>query len=270
MNSLLPPETIRSPAVAGQFYPSQPEKLRKMVEAFMHDAVARSGGGPKAVVAPHAGYVYSGPIAASSFVHFAKDQDTIKRIILLGPSHRFWFEGIALSHADAFATPFGCVPVDQEAVNQIRKLPLVQFEERAHTNEHSLEVELPFLQQTLAEFTVVPLVVGDVADEAVAEVIDRLWGGDETRFVISSDLSHYHDYDTARELDRQTATAIEQFAPAEIDGHHACGYRPIRGLLRVARARQLAAQTVDLRNSGDTAGPREQVVGYGAFVFHET
>jgi AmmeMemoRadiSam system protein B len=270
VNSSVAPKTVRSPAVAGRFYPTDPNKLRQMVDAFMNGAELRARGTYKAVIAPHAGYLYSGPIAASSFIHFANDRDTIKRIILFGPSHHFWFEGIALSHAEAFATPFGLIPVDQGAVNQIRELPQVQFEERAHTNEHSLEVELPFLQQTLGEFTVVPLVVGDAADEEMAEVIDQLWGGEETRIVISSDLSHYHDYDMARELDRRTAEAVEQFEPKKIDGGHACGHVPIRGLLHAARARKLRAKAIDLRNSGDTAGPRDQVVGYGAFVFGES
>src|SRR5262245_5089130 len=215
-----------------------------MVDAFMNDSEMLASGSSKAVIAPHAGYIYSGPIAASSFIHFANDRDTIKRIILLGPSHHFWFEGIALSHAEAFATPFGLVPVDQGTVNHIRKLPQVQFEERAHTNEHSLEVELPFLQQTLGEFTVVPLVVGDVVDQEVAEVSDQLWGGEQTRIVISSDLSHYHDYDTAKELDRRTAESVEQFEPKKIDGSHACGHVPLRGLLHVAHARKLRAKAI--------------------------
>ncbi|PYI80838.1 MAG: AmmeMemoRadiSam system protein B [Verrucomicrobia bacterium] len=269
MSSSAIPETVRQPAVAGQFYPSQPDKLREMVDGFMNRAPVQAWGRPKAVIAPHAGYIYSGPIAASSFAHFVTDKATIKRIILLGPSHRYWFEGIALTRADALATPFGAVPVDKEAVNQIRKLPQVQFEERAHTNEHSLEVELPFLQQTLGEFTIVPLVVGEAGAEAIAEVIEQVWGGDETRLVISSDLSHYHDYETARTLDRRTADAIENFEPQQIKGDRACGHIPIRGLLHAAQARKLSAKAVDLRNSGDTAGSRGQVVGYGAFVFNQ-
>ena len=241
-----------------------------MVDSFMESAKVSVRGKPKAMIAPYAGYAFSGPIAASAFVHFAGERRVIQRIILLGPSHRFAFDGIALSHADAFATPCGMVPVDKAAVNRITDLPGVHFEERAHLHEHSLEVELPFLQQTLSDFTVVPLVVGDATDEEVAEVIDRLWGGDETRFVISSDLSHYYDYESACELDRCTAQNIERNAREEITGQHACGYRPIRGFLQAAQRRQLHAQTVDLRNSGDTAGPRDQVVGYGAFVFNES
>ena len=270
MKNSVTAESIRPPAVAGRFYPGDPDKLRRMVDSFMGSAKISVRGKSKAVIAPHAGYAYSGPIAASAFVHFAGERDTIKRIILLGPSHRFAFEGIALSHAEAFATPRGTVPVDKAAVNRIETFPAVCFEERAHLHEHSLEVELPFLQATLNDFTVVPLVVGDATDDEVAEVIDQLWGGDETRFVISSDLSHYYDYESARELDRCTAQNIERNAGEAITAQHACGYRPIRGFLQAAQRRQLHAQTVDLRNSGDTAGPRDQVVGYGAFVFNES
>jgi len=260
-------KTLRQPAVAGRFYPANPDKLRKMVDAFMESAKVSARGKVKAVIAPHAGYAYSGPIASSAFVHFAQERNAIKRIILLGPSHRFAFDGIALSRAEVFATPCGAVTLDQPEINRVMDLTGVHFEERAHEHEHSLEVELPFLQQTLADFTVVPLVIGEASDEAVAKVIDRLWGGDETRFVISSDLSHYYDYEAACELDRFTAQNIERAAPEEITGQHACGYVPIRGFLHAAQRRRLGGQTVDLRNSGDTAGPRDQVVGYGAFVF---
>ena len=269
MKNSVTAESIRQPAVAGRFYPAQPDKLRHMVDSFMEGAKVSAHGKPKAVIAPHAGYAYSGPIAASAFVHLAGERGVIQRIILLGPSHQFAFDGIALSHAEAFATPCGMVPVDKAAVDRITNMPGVQVEERAHLHEHSLEVELPFLQATLNDFTVVPLVVGDATDDEVAGVIDRLWGGDETRFVISSDLSHYYDYESACELDRATAQNIERNAGEEITGQHACGYRPIRGFLQAAQRRQLHAQTVDLRNSGDTAGPRDQVVGYGAFVFNE-
>ena len=223
---------------------------------------------PKAVIAPHAGYVYSGPIAASACARFAPAREIIKRVVLIGPSHRVPFKGLATTSAEAFATPLGAVPVDTVAIHDLcSRLPQVCVLDEAHAHEHSLEVELPFLQVVLADFKIVPLAVGDANDEQVAEVIEALWGGDETRFVISSDLSHYHDYATAQELDAATARAIEALRPQDIGGEQACGRSPVCGLLRAAQKRGLRAHSVDLRNSGDTAGSRNEVVGYGAFVF---
>lgn len=223
----------------------------------------------KAVIAPHAGYVFSGPIAASACARFAPERFSIKRVVLIGPSHHVPFDGLAATSAEAFATPLGLVPVDTDAVRQICSLPQVSLLDEAHAREHSLEVHLPFLQIVLDDFKIVPLVTGNVTDWQVAEVIATLWDGPETRFVISSDLSHYHDYAEARELDFATSQAIEKLRPEEIGEPQACGRIPICGLLRAARQHGLRARTVDLRNSGDTAGPRSQVVGYGAFVFED-
>ena len=260
---------IRPPAVAGQFYPDDPAELRRMVEGFLREVKSVTAPAPKAVIAPHAGYVYSGPIAASAYAQLGAGRDTIKRIVLLGPSHRVAFRGLAASSAEAFATPLGSVPVDAEASHEIRSLPQVVVLDPAHADEHSLEVHLPFLQIVLDDFKIVPLIVGDASDEEVGQVIDRLWGGPETRFVISSDLSHYYDYGTAQRLDRATADAIEQLRPEDINEDQACGRIPVRGILCAAREHGLHARTVDLRNSGDTAGPRHQVVGYGAWAFEE-
>lgn len=224
---------------------------------------------PKAVIAPHAGYIFSGPIAASAHVQFAPDRELIKRVVLIGPSHFVPFHGLATTHAEAFATPLGLVPVDAEAVRQICSLPQVSVLEEAHVGEHALEVHLPFLQIVLRDFKIVPLLAGEISDADMAEVIAALWGGPETRLVISSDLSHYRAYAEARELDSVTRDAIERLQPENVREEQACGRIPIRGLLRSARQHGLCARTVDLRNSGDTAGPRHEVVGYGAFVFEE-
>ncbi|MCG6974977.1 MAG: AmmeMemoRadiSam system protein B [Acidiferrobacterales bacterium] len=261
---------IRSPAVAGMFYPANAQELRSMVEQMLADvdpAIA-SDSPPKAIIAPHAGYIYSGPVAASAYASLRQASSVISRVVLLGPAHRVPVHGLALPASDAFATPLGKIEIDREAVEQIRGLPQVRVFDDAHTLEHSLEVHLPFLQSVLADFQLVPLVVGDASAEEVAEVLERLWGGPETLIVISSDLSHYHDYQTARQMDSATSLAIEHLAYDEIHFDQACGRTPVSGLLLQARKRGLKGKTIDLRNSGDTAGPRNQVVGYGAYVFH--
>jgi len=259
--------TIRPPAVAGSFYPDVPGKLRAVVERLLRDVKPSDSPAPKAVIAPHAGYLYSGPIAASAFVQFFPARDVIKRMVLLGPSHWVPLRGLAASTARKWQTPLGEIPVDTAALRQIALLPQVQVLDAAHAREHSLEVELPFLQMVLGEFSFVPLVVGDASDAEVAEVINELWGGYETRFVISSDLSHYRDRTSACRLDAATAHAIETLSPQDIGNDQACGRVAIRGLLHAAREHHLRAHTLDLRNSGDTAGPRDQVVGYGAWAF---
>ncbi|MHB8524504.1 MAG: AmmeMemoRadiSam system protein B [Limisphaerales bacterium] len=258
---------MRQPAVAGRFYPSDPACLKRAVQTLMQGVQGPAGVAPKAVIAPHAGYAYSGPIAASAFANLVKLPPSIQRVILFGPSHHVAFEGLALCPAEVWATPLGTVRVDQEAIDRIRSHPAVKIFDEAHAREHCLEVELPFLQQTMAGFTIVPVVVGDASDDEVSEVLELLWGGPETCLVVSSDLSHYYDYATARELDQATARAIEDLRPGGIGPEHACGQVPIRGLLCSAREHGLKVETVDLRNSGDTAGPRDSVVGYGAFVF---
>ncbi|MAT64028.1 MAG: AmmeMemoRadiSam system protein B [Gammaproteobacteria bacterium] len=258
---------VREPAVAGMFYPDDPATLRRQIQALLAEAeAAATGPAPKAIIAPHAGYVYSGPVAASVYGRLASARDRIRRVVLLGPSHRVPFHGLAAPSSEAFRTPLGDVPLDTEAIAGLSGFSQVQVRDDAHALEHSLEVQLPFLQTVLGEFKLIPLVVGDAGYAEVREVLDHLWGGDETLIVISSDLSHYHDYDTARALDRATSVAIEALAPERIDYDHACGRTPVGGLLLAARARGLHAHTLDLRNSGDTAGPRNQVVGYGAYA----
>ena len=221
---------------------------------------------PKALIVPHAGYVYSGPVAASAYARLRSARGRIRRVVLLGPSHRVGFRGLALSGADWFETPLGRIAVDHEAEAALHGLPSVQVLPRAHAEEHSLEVHLPFLQQVLDEFTLVPIVVGESTPAEVAEVLERLWGGDETLIVISSDLSHYHDYETARARDAATSRSIEALRYEDIDAGDACGRGPVSGLLHYARDHGLRVQTLDLRNSGDTAGARDRVVGYGAWA----
>ncbi len=258
--------TLRKPAVAGSFYPERPEILRKMIWQFLDEAPA-GGAVPKALIAPHAGYIYSGPIAASAYKRLLSAKDRIKRVVLLGPSHRVGFEGLALSSADAFLTPLGSISIDKEAYKLIAHLPQVFVLEQAHQREHSLEVHLPFLQEVLGDFKLVPIAVGEASPQMVSEVLEALWGGDETLIVISSDLSHYYDYESARALDSATSRAIELLRPEDIGHEQACGRRPVNGLLLSAKKHHLRAKTLDLRNSGDTAGSRDEVVGYGAYVF---
>ena len=256
----------RPPAVAGVFYPGKRQALETMVKGFLAQAKT-PGPTPKAMIGPHAGYVYSGPIAASAYSRLEGARDTIKRVVLLGPAHRLGFSGLAASSAKAFVTPLGQVAVDTEAVRKALLLPQVQYLDAAHVQEHSLEVHLPFLQVMLDEFLLVPFVVGDAEPEEIDQVLEPLWGGPETLIIISTDLSHYHDYQTARNLDTATSAAIESMRPEDILYEHACGRNPLNGLLVAAGKHGLRGKTIDLRNSGDTAGPKDRVVGYGAYVF---
>ena len=260
---------IRPPAVAGRFYPADPVQLSALINALLRQVTPSNFPPPKALIVPHAGYVFSGPIAASAYALLMPVRDIIKRVVLLGPSHYVSFEGLAATSVGAFATPLGDVEVDVEAVRRICSLRQVVVLNEAHEREHALEVQLPFLQTVLNTFKLVPLAVGRASAEEISEVLDALWGGTETRFVISSDLSHYFDYETARHSDHVTAKAIEALKPGRIGEDQACGRNPICGLLQTARQHGLHARTVDLRNSGDTSGPRDQVVGYGAFALEE-
>ncbi|MDP3939730.1 MAG: AmmeMemoRadiSam system protein B [Deltaproteobacteria bacterium] len=258
--------TPRKPAVAGLFYPADAGELRAMIGRYL--AEARPGeGAPKAIIVPHAGYVYSGPIAAAAYARVASARGRVRRVVLLGPAHRVRFSGLAVSSADAFRTPLGEVPIDAAAVASIMPLPQVSVLDEAHAEEHSLEVQLPFLQEILGDFSLVPLAVGDAGAAEVGEVIEKLWGGDETLIVISSDLSHYLDYESARLRDEATSRAIEALGYEDISYDDACGRDPVNGLLFVARKRGMQAERLDLRNSGDTAGTPDRVVGYGAYAF---
>ncbi|GMG86957.1 AmmeMemoRadiSam system protein B [Biformimicrobium ophioploci] len=258
---------VRNPAVAGTFYPGDAGELRRVLRGFLADAAPEAGRRPKALVVPHAGYIYSGTVAASAYATLRPYADAIRRVALFGPAHTMGFVGLATSGADFFSTPLGDIPLDREIIARLELLPQVRRLDQAHALEHSLEVQLPFLQETLRDFTLVPIVAGDTGVEAVAEVIAQLWGGDETLILISSDLSHYLDYATASKMDRATSEAIEALDGARIGAGDACGRVPLRGFLQEAHQRALRCQTLDQRNSGDTAGPKDRVVGYGSYLF---
>lgn len=257
----------RQPAVAGMFYPGDPAELAAAVEHYLEPS-CRTDIIPKAIIVPHAGYIYSGPVAGSAYACLKPLREQISRVILLGPSHRVPVIGLATSSAKHFITPLGATELDQEAIHQIQQYPQVHSMDEAHAFEHSLEVQLPFLQTVLGNFKLVPIVVGDASAEDVSMVLDKLWGAEETLIVISSDLSHYHDYNTAQQMDARTSHAIESMNWSAIQYDDACGRNPVNGLLQLARQRKLHAQTIDLRNSGDTAGSKDQVVGYGAYLFY--
>ncbi|MFC1748949.1 AmmeMemoRadiSam system protein B [Pseudomonadota bacterium] len=258
---------IRPAAVAGMFYPDDAETLHQFILDNLNQCNAPPPLPPKAIISPHAGFVYSGPIAACVYRLLQNARNKIKKVVLLGPSHRVPLLGLAASNAEYFTTPLGVIPVDTDAIKKLLTLPQVKVLNEAHTMEHSLEVQLPFLQTVLDDFTLIPLVVGDANPQEVAEVLETLWGDDETLIVISSDLSHYHDYKTAQKMDRTTSEAIVNLQPEKIHHDDACGRIPITGLLTIAKQKGLKAKIVDLRNSGDTAGDKTQVVGYGAYAF---
>ena len=259
--------TTRPPAVAGQFYARDQERLRTQVLQLFADVEPSANVRPKALIAPHAGYVYSGRIAAAAFTTLRKSAQTITRVVLIGPAHYLHVHGIAAPTVDAFETPLGRVPIDVEALHKIADLPSVIRADAPHAPEHALEVELPFLQSVLASFRVVPLLVGDAVPKDVAHVLRQVWGGPETLIVVSSDLSHYHSYETARRLDSATAAAIERGDWASLGPNQACGCLPVVGLLVEAERHGLKVQRLSLCNSGDTVGSRDRVVGYGAWMF---
>jgi MEMO1 family protein len=262
------PAGIRLPAVAGTFYPADARTLERDIALMLESAGERAlaPGFPKLVIVPHAGYIYSGPVAASAYAALAPARGLVRRVVLLGPCHRVPVRGLALPAAGAFRTPLGTVPVDAEAAASLRGLPQVTESAATHAQEHALEVQLPFLQRVLGEFSVVPLVVGDARPDEVAEAIERLWGGPETLVVVSSDLSHYLPYEAARRVDGATVKSILGFETS-ISHEQACGATPIAGALVAARRHGLSAELLDCRNSGDTAGDKRQVVGYASFAF---
>lgn len=264
--------SLRPPAVAGMFYPDDPDKLRDELASCLAGAVSpapTSGAGLlKALIVPHAGYIYSGGTAGKAYALLAALAGRIRRVVLLGPCHRVAVRGLAAPTVRTFATPLGSIALDRAAIDGLADLPQVVPSDAAHAQEHSLEVQLPFLQTVLGEFKLVPLAVGDAGAAEVAQVIDRLWGGPETLLVISSDLSHFHGYAEARKIDQATAgriLALEQLTSFE----QACGALPINGLLAVARRRGLRIERIAQCNSGDTAGDKGRVVGYASFALYE-
>jgi len=259
---------VRAAAVAGIFYPGESSELSRSIQALFADATGANPwlGPPKALIVPHAGYIYSGPIAASAYAPLARLRGIIERVVLLGPAHHLALTGLALPGASAFDTPLGRVRVDAEAAGLLRSLAGVSVNPAAHVREHAIEVQLPFLQQVLGTFRIIPLAVGHATAEAVAEAIEALWGGLETLIIVSSDLSHYLPYERAQAMDRRTCASISDLEPLA-SHEQACGATAVNGLLLAARRHGLRPHLMDLRNSGDTAGDRSHVVGYAAFAF---
>jgi len=277
--------SVRQPAVAGMFYPGDREQLAHSVEQLLAEAANEAvvsnatkaddainsgyAAPPKAIIAPHAGYVYSGKVAASIYARIMPWRHLIRRVVLLGPAHRVPIQGLALPSEHSFSTPLGNIQLDRAAMASVQHLPQVQTIDAAHAQEHSLEVQLPFLQLLLeGGFTLVPLVVGNSKPQEVSAVLDLLWGGEETLIVISSDLSHFHPYAEAQQMDKDTCARIID-CQNNINGHQACGAGPINGLLHCALQRGLQAELVQLMNSGDTAGDKSRVVGYASFAFYD-
>lgn len=260
--------SIRKPAVAGMFYSDDAQQLRDDVSTYLGEHELQHYH-PKALIVPHAGYIYSGSIAAHAYKQLESFRNKISKVILLGPSHRVAFRGLALPECGSFKTPLGVIPIDQSNISKLIKLPDVMKADKAHAHEHSLEVHLPFLQTVLSEFTLTPIVVGDTKPEIVAQALQQVWGGDESLIVISSDLSHYLSYDEACSVDTDTCHAIEHMDFEKLDYDSACGRMPVSGLLYLAKQKHMKIHTIDLRNSGDTAGSRDRVVGYGAWILEE-
>ena len=254
----------RPAAVAGLFYPADTAILRKTVADLLAAAPAGTGDA-KAIIAPHAGYKYSGATAAHAYRQLESRRSRINRVVLLGPAHRVPLRGMAVPSVDAFTTPLGDVPIDKAAIEQVRELPGVQTSDEAHAEEHSLEVHLPFLQVMLDDFQLVPIVVGVCTARHVDAVLEALWGEDETLILVSSDLSHFHAYSEARRIDANTTSRIEG-RETTLDGEEACGAYALNGLMFTAKEKGLDVRTLDVRNSGDTSGDKFRVVGYGAYA----
>jgi AmmeMemoRadiSam system protein B len=262
---------VREAAVAGTFYPGDPGVLRDTVDRLLAEAPRPPADAPvpRAVIVPHAGYIYSGPTAAAAYARIAAARDTITRVVLVGPTHRLPVLGVALPGADAFRTPLGTLPVAEAwAEERLADVPAVCVFAETHRSEHSVEVQIPFLQRALGDVEIVPMLAGDASGEEVADVLDALWGGPETLVVISSDLSHYLGYDEATQVDAATIAQISAL-DGPLNHSQACGATPINGLLVLARRRGLVPTLLDARNSGDTSGDRDRVVGYCAFAFDE-
>ncbi|NNE38722.1 MAG: AmmeMemoRadiSam system protein B, partial [Gammaproteobacteria bacterium] len=259
---------VKQPAVAGSFYPSDSDELTQILQQLLESATKQNSP-PKAILAPHAGYIYSGPVAANAYASLYPVREKIQKVILLGPAHRVYVKGIALSSASHFATPLGEIEVDKTLIRKVSNLPGVEVFDEAFSQEHSLEVHLPFLQIVLNKFTLLPVVVGDASPEMVATLIESVWGDEDTLIVISTDLSHFHDYQTANQIDNRTAEYIKQLNYEKVGPKQACGCRPVSGLLKIAKDYGHEISVVDVRNSGDTAGNHDRVVGYGSFMLYE-
>lgn len=259
---------IRSPVVAGTFYAKSPQALQSQLDDWLGTEV-EAGKPIRALIVPHAGYVYSGQVAAAAFRYLKPQADRIHRVIVIGPSHRFHFPGCALSAVDFFSSPLGEIPIDSDGVETLKPLDAVEISDQAHALEHCLEVQLPFLQTCLKGFTLLPILTGDVSPIVVAKLLDILWQDEHTLLVVSSDLSHYHSYSEAQAIDQETCRLIEQFEPSLMPGQ-ACGSTGINALLLLAKQRRYHLKRIDLKNSGDTAGDKQRVVGYVSYLVSES
>lgn len=269
---------IRPPAVASLFYPGSSDELRRTVRQLLRESLTEgdepiptenleAGTTLRALIVPHAGYVYSGAVAASAYRHLQDCRDRISRVLLLGPAHRVWLQGVAVPTTEAFETPLGAIPLDTECLAELESTyPFVQGRDDTHAEEHGLEVQLPFLQEALSEFRLMPLVVGEVEAESLADLLEGFREDEHTLIVISTDLSHYLPYAAAQGRDARTAEMIESLDPQALTAEDACGAYPLRGLLNLAAHHRWDIRRQDLRNSGDTAGGRDRVVGYGAWT----
>jgi AmmeMemoRadiSam system protein B len=256
----------REPAVAGAFYPADTKTLKHQLDHLLTETDTAADSCPRAIIAPHAGYIYSGPVAAQAYHTLLKFKDQIKRVVLLGPSHRVAINGLALTGADFFSTPLGLIPIDKAANKMLAQHHSIDVIEQAHLYEHSLEVHLPFLQTVLNDFSLVPIVVGDAPPELVATALEELMTDESTLCVVSTDLSHFHDYSTAQRLDGATSEAIVNMNYKAIGYENACGRNPLNGVLFWAKMHHYKVKQLDLRNSGDTAGTKDRVVGYGSYL----
>lgn len=258
--------SVRQAAVAGSFYPADKNQLDKNIEYYLENCHQPEIGEAKAFIVPHAGIRFSGMIAASVYASIAKSTLTFKQVVLLGPSHHVWFKGMAIPSVDSFVSPLGEIPLQKATLNELLQFPEIQVADEAHQQEHCLEVQLPFLQKVLHDFSLIPIVVGETNYENVAQIIDYLWTLENTLFLISSDLSHFHDYETANQIDQETTLKIIAKDYQSIAPQMACGCIPIQGMLSVAQSKMLSVFCIGQCNSGDTAGDKSRVVGYAAYA----
>lgn len=271
-------DTSRKAAVAGLFYPESPRDLANQVDYYLDKAKPAADAQiknnlkfespqPKALIVPHAGYIYSAVTAAKAYLTLINYTNDIKRVVLIGPAHRFYFKGIALSSASHFCTPLGDIPTDLDLHSLLLRDPNVQIMDNAHAEEHSLEVQLPFLQTLLGDFAIIPIIIGDAAIEDVRNIIEATWGGRETLIIISSDLSHFEDYEETRSIDKHTRNAIESLNEELIQKHQACGSIGVKSMIRAALVHRLNVDTLHMCNSGDNSSDKKRVVGYGSWAF---
>ena len=271
-------ESVRPPAVASLFYPGEAAELKQNLREMLDEASEAEDPNEdlpadqhlRALIVPHAGYVYSGTTAALAYHLLRKNRDDFHRILLLGPAHRVWLEGIAFPGTDAFETPLGRIPLAKQQIRELLRFPEVQLRDDAHQDEHCLEVQLPFLQEILNEFELIPAVVGEISPDSLSGLLENLLEDPQNLLLLSTDLSHFHSYSEAQAIDQKTAEAIESFEDEKILPEQACGAHPLRGLLRHARIQGWKIQRLGLCNSGDTAGSKDRVVGYGAWALSET